>query len=77
MARSTQPPEPPEPDDLPTEVEGRYFCDACGREVFVPLDVSAGTHQDWVEECPVCGHPMLLHADLDPRGRARLDGHHE
>lgn len=77
MTKPTRPRDEAEPADRPTEVEGRYFCDACGREVFVPLDVSAGTHQDWVEECPVCGHPMLLHADLDGRGRARLDGHHE
>lgn len=55
-----------------SEVEGRYFCDTCSQEVFVPVDVSAGRHQDYVEECPVCGSPMLLHVDIQPDGRARI-----
>ena len=29
------------------------------------------------EDCPVCGSPMVLHADLQQDGRARVDGHRE
>ena len=61
--------------DIPaqtSEVEGRYFCDACNEEVFVPVDVSAGSHQDYVEECPVCGSPLVLHVDIQQDGRARI-----
>jgi hypothetical protein len=60
-----------------SEVKGRYFCDACNQEIFVLLDVSAGRHQDFVEECPVCGCPMMLHADIDQNGRTRVDGERE
>jgi hypothetical protein len=65
------------PDTHTSDVEGRYFCDACNQEIFVPLDVSAGQHQDFVEECPVCGSPMVLQADIQQDGRARVDGHRE
>lgn len=65
------------PDTRSSDVEGRYFCDACNAEVFLPLDVSAGGRQEFVEECPVCGSPMVLRADVLPDGRARVDGHRE
>lgn len=60
-----------------SEVEGRYFCDTCGQEVFVAMDISAGRHQDYVEECPVCGSPMVLHADIQPDGSTRIEGQRE
>ncbi len=65
------------PEAGTSEVEGRYFCDSCHQEVFVPLDVSAGQHQDFVEECPHCGSPMVLRADIQADGRARVDGRRE
>ena len=43
----------------------------------VPVDVSAGSHQDYVEDCPVCCHPMTLHVDIDADGQARIQGEHE
>lgn len=65
------------PDAGTSDVEGRYFCDTCNQEVFVPLDVSAGPHQDFVEECPLCGSPMVLRADIQQDGRARVEGKRE
>ena len=43
----------------------------------VPVDISEGAHQDYVEDCPVCCHPMTLHVDIDPDGEARIEGSHE
>jgi len=43
----------------------------------VPVDISGGSHQDYVEDCPVCCHPMTLHIDIDPDGEARIEGEHE
>lgn len=57
--------------------EAMYICDSCGEEIVVPIDVSAGTHQDYVEDCPVCCHPMRLHVDIDPDGEAHVAGEHE
>jgi hypothetical protein len=57
--------------------EAAYICDSCGEEIVVPVDVSAGAHQDYVEDCPVCCHPMRLSVDIDPDGEARIEGEHE
>lgn len=67
-------------DDEPAaslDAEATYVCDSCGEEIVVPVDVSAGSHQDYVEDCPVCCHPMRLHVDVDPDGGARIAGEHE
>lgn len=57
--------------------EATYICDSCGEEIIVPVDISAGSHQDYVEDCPVCCHPMTLHVDIDPDGEAHIHGEHE
>jgi hypothetical protein len=67
----------PRPVDRSTAGEATYVCDSCGEEIVVPVDISAGTHQDYVEDCPVCCHPMRLHVDIDPDGEARIAGEHE
>ncbi|MFM9026298.1 MAG: CPXCG motif-containing cysteine-rich protein [Planctomycetaceae bacterium] len=59
------------------ELEATYICDSCGEEIIVPVDISAGSHQDYVEDCPVCCHPMRLHVDIDPDGEAHIAGEHE
>ena len=60
-----------------TDVAATYVCDSCGEEIVVPVDVSAGSHQDYVEDCPVCCHPMTLHVDIDADGEAHVAGEHE
>ena len=51
-------------DTQPAEVEARYVCDSCGEEIVVPIDVTEGRHQDYVEDCPVCCNPMVLHVEV-------------
>ena len=41
--------------------EASYTCDACGEEIVVPIDLSAGTSQEYVEDCPVCCRPNVIH----------------
>ena len=53
------------------------MCDSRGEEIVVPVDISAGAHQDYVEDCPVCCHPMILHVQIDPDGEAHVEGEHE
>ncbi len=57
--------------------EASYVCDSCGEEIVVPIDPSAGNVQEYVEDCPVCCHPHVLHIVIDPRGQAHIDSHHE
>ncbi|NCA11244.1 CPXCG motif-containing cysteine-rich protein [bacterium] len=65
------------PVDRSADAEATYICDSCGEEIVVPVDISAGSHQDYVEDCPVCCHPMRLHVDIDPDGEAHIAGEHE
>ena len=39
--------------------EATYICDACGEEIVIPLDLSAGGIQEYVEDCPVCCRAAL------------------
>jgi hypothetical protein len=57
--------------------EGTYTCDACGEEIVIPLDVSAGTRQDFVEDCPVCCRPNVIHVEVEEDGSVRLWGEAE
>jgi hypothetical protein len=48
--------------------EATYICDNCGEEIVIPVDVAAGQSQSYVEDCPVCCHPQLIHIELDDDG---------
>ncbi len=54
--------------------EASYFCDACGEEIIVPIDLSAGRVQEYVEDCPVCCHPNVIHVEIDRRGNVHISG---
>ena len=53
--------------------EASYVCDGCGEEIVVPIDPSAGARQEYVEDCPVCCRPNVVHVELrdgEPRAWA-------
>ncbi|QDV46475.1 hypothetical protein Enr13x_63840 [Stieleria neptunia] len=58
-----------EPDrDPPPELfdnDGSYICDSCGEEIVIPLDPVAGHSQTFVEDCPVCCNPSVIHVDWE------------
>ena len=45
--------------------EGAYVCDGCGEEIVVPLDPNEGSTQQYVEDCPVCCRPSVIHVQWD------------
>ncbi len=51
--------------------EVAYVCDSCGEEIVVPVDTSAGAEQRFVEDCPVCCRPNVIHVEIDDDGSAR------
>jgi transcription elongation factor Elf1 len=57
--------------------EASYVCDSCGEEIVVPVDITAGDHQDYVEDCPICCHPMRLQIDIGGDGEVNILGEHE
>ena len=37
-----------------------------------PVDLSAGEEQEYVEDCPVCCRPHLIHVEIDEDGDVRV-----
>ena len=52
--------------------ESSYVCDWCGEEIVVPLDVSAGERQEYVEDCPVCCRPNVIVVEVDDDGEVQV-----
>ena len=48
-----------------------YICESCGQQIVIPVDVSAGASQQYVEDCPVCCHGNVVHVELDESGEVR------
>jgi len=47
-----------------------YICDSCGEEIVIPVDISQGASQQYVEDCPVCCRPNVIHVEIDEAGEA-------
>ncbi len=52
--------------------EASYVCDSCGEQIVVPIDLSAGTSQEYVEDCPVCCRPNIIHVEVKEDGEVRV-----
>ncbi len=52
--------------------DGCYLCDHCGEEIVVPVDLSLGRSQEYVEDCPVCCHPNVIYVRLDDHGSPQV-----
>jgi hypothetical protein len=52
--------------------EASYLCDSCGEEIVLPIDLSAGARQEYVEDCPVCCCPNVLHIEIAEDGDVRV-----
>jgi hypothetical protein len=66
-------------EDLPSDInaatsqkESSYICDACGEEIIIPLDLTEGVHQKYVEDCPVCCRANTIHVEIDDEGNANI-----
>jgi DNA replicative helicase MCM subunit Mcm2 (Cdc46/Mcm family) len=57
--------------------EASFICDSCGEEIVIPLDISQGANQSYVEDCPVCCHPNVIHVTFDVEGRVTIDAQPE
>lgn len=55
-----------------SQEEASYICDACGEEIVIPLDLSEGTSQTYVEDCPVCCRANTIHVQFDDNGDAQV-----
>jgi pimeloyl-ACP methyl ester carboxylesterase len=64
-------------DDALLQAEASYLCDSCGEEIVVPLDLTEGNSQTYVEDCPVCCHANIIHVHVDEHGNAVVDAEPE
>ena len=48
--------------------ETSYACPACGEEIALSVDSSAGREQEFVEDCPVCCRPIVLLVNVEADG---------
>lgn len=70
---------PSEDDDHDSAEEGfiddeaSYVCQACGEDIVIPIDVLAGSQQEYVEDCPVCCRPHVLTVRIEPDGQLVVD----
>ena len=49
-----------------------YVGDSCGEEIVVPIDLSSGSEEEYVEDCPVCCRPNVIHVDVHENGNLRV-----
>ena len=55
-----------------SQEEANYVCDACGEEIIIPLDLTEGSSQTYVEDCPVCCRANTIHVQIDDDGNAQV-----
>lgn len=55
-----------------SQKESSYICDTCGEVIVIPLDLSEGAHQTYVEDCPVCCRANTIHVEIDDEGNANI-----
>ncbi|WP_437191394.1 CPXCG motif-containing cysteine-rich protein [Planctomicrobium sp. SH527] len=48
--------------------EAEYVCPYCGEEIIVPVDLTQGEHQEYVEDCPVCCSPVVIRLEIQEDG---------
>ena len=57
--------------------EASYVCAACGEEIVVPVDASAGADQEYVEDCPVCCRPNVIRVRVERDGALSVEARAE
>jgi hypothetical protein len=48
--------------------EASYLCGACGELVVIPIDLSQGERQEFVEDCPVCCRANVIRIEVNHDG---------
>ena len=57
--------------------EASYICDSCGEEIVLPIGLTAGSRQEYVEDCPACCRPNVIHVEVDEDGDVRVRAERE
>ena len=49
-----------------------YTCPHCGETIQLAVDPTGGDEQTYIEDCPVCCNPNLLHVVFNERAEASV-----
>lgn len=52
--------------------EASYVCDGCGEEIVIPLDLTEGSNQTYVKDCPVCCRANTINVHIDEDGNIQV-----
>lgn len=52
---------------------GLYHCPHCGEPIEIALDPSAAREQEYVEDCPVCCRPNVIHVRFVSESAASVE----
>ncbi len=63
----------PLPHRASFEEEAAYVCDSCRQEFQFPVDITDGSRQQFVEECPVCCHENVIQIEVDEEGTVSIN----
>jgi len=58
---------------VPLEIDAAYTCPYCGESNYTGVDPTAGSHQEVVEDCPVCCSPIAFSIRIDREGDAIVE----
>ena len=59
-------------ESINSQTEAAYVCDACGEEIIIPLDLTEGSCQSYVEDCPVCCRANTIRVVILDDGTAQI-----
>lgn len=54
-----------------------YQCATCGETVETIVDESAGSAQNYIEDCTVCCRPNMLHVRIDENDEVVIESEFE
>lgn len=52
--------------------EARFICGSCRQEFVFPVDVTDGSRQQFVEECPICCHENVIRIEVSGEGDVQV-----
>jgi hypothetical protein len=52
--------------------DSSYICESCGEEIVIPIDLTQGNSQEYVEDCPVCCCPNVVNVEIQDDGEIRV-----
>ncbi|MDF1839018.1 MAG: CPXCG motif-containing cysteine-rich protein [Planctomycetota bacterium] len=65
------------PDGEQEPEDSSYVCDSCGEDIVIPIDISGGRDQEYVEDCPVCCRANVIRVTLEEHGEISVSAHSE